>query len=304
MAESIPPYITACPVGCGAPLTPAEIVLPEGPLRRCTACGQLLSQIDEPAYLQSMRQFGRQQFNLPAPHELERRFKVARRRLSRISALLKRPPAAIRMLDVGCSRGGFLAAGARLGFRMEGVEPAPSMAAAARAQGLTAHTGLLEDIGFAAASFDAVTLFEVIKHLKEPLALLRECRRVLKPGGLLVLSTGNTASWTVAAMRGRWDYFHIARDGGHISFYNPRSIELLASRSGFAVELIKTARVRFHEQGDVVRWRYVAGKLAAELLNLPARLAGRGHDMLVFLRAKNCLTASITASTSASLMPK
>ena len=238
MTESIQPYITACPVGCGAPLAPTAITLPEGPLRRCTACGQLLSQIGEPAYWQSMRQFDQRQFNLPAPHELERRLKVARRRLSRISALLKQPPAAIRVLDVGCSRGSFLAAGTRLGFHMEGVEPAASIAAAARAQGLNVRTGLLEDIGFAAASFDAVTLFEVVEHLKEPLALLRECRRVRRPGGLLVLSTGNTASWTVAAMQGRWDYFHIAKDGGHISFYNPRSVALLAMRSGFPVERI------------------------------------------------------------------
>lgn len=285
MTEPIPPYITECPIGCGAPLTPTAIALPEGPLRRCTVCGQLLSQIDEPAYWRSMRQFDQQQFNMPTPRELDRRCKVARRRLSRISALLKQPPAAIRVLDVGCSRGSFLAAGARLGFRMEGVEPAAGIAAAARAQGLNVHTGLLEDIGLAAASFDTVTLFEVIEHLKEPLALLRECRRVLKPGGLLVLSTGNTASWTVAAMRERWDYLHIAKDGGHISFYNPRSVALLASRSGFAVERIETARVKLFEQGDVARWRHAAGKLAAELLNLPARLAGRGHDMLVFLRA-------------------
>ncbi len=45
--------------------------------------------------------------------------------------------------------------------------------------------------------------------------------------------------------------------------------------------------MKFFEQGDVARWRYTAGKLAAELLNLPARLAGRGHDMLVYLRASS-----------------
>ncbi len=284
MAEPVQPYLTACPVGCSAALVPTEIVVPEGPLRRCGECGQLLSQIGERGYWESMQQFDQQQFNLPAPHELERRFKVAGRRLNTIGALLKKPAAAIHVLDVGCSRGSFLAAGTRLGFNMEGVEPAASIAAAARAQGLKVRTGLLKDVGFAAASFDAVTLFEVIEHLKEPLMLLRECHRVLKPGGLLVLSTGNAASWTVAAMQERWDYFHIAKDGGHISFYNPRSIALLATRAGFEVERIETARVKFFEQGDVARWRYVAGKLAAELLNLPARLVGRGHDMLAFLR--------------------
>jgi len=284
MAEPAHPYLTACPVGCKAGLTPTALVLPEGALQRCAECGQLLSRIGEDAYWQSMRQFDQREFNRPSPRELERRFKVARRRLDTISALLNKPPASLRVLDVGCSRGNFLAAGAKLGFYMEGVEPAAGIAAAARADGLKVHTGMLADAGFPAASFDAVTLFEVIEHLKEPLPLLRECHRVLKPGGLLVLSTGNTASWTVVAMQERWDYFHIAKDGGHISFYNPRSVALLAARAGFAAGRIETSRVKFHEKGEIARWRYVAGKLAAELLNLPARLTGRGHDMLAFLR--------------------
>ena len=284
MPESLPPYVDACPVGCGAPLTPTTIVLTEGPLRRCTECGQLLSRIGEAAYRESMRQFDSQDFNQPAPGELARRFRIARRRLGLISALLKPSPAMLRVLDVGCSRGNFLAAGARLGFHMEGVEPAPATAAAARALGLNVHTGLLEQAGLPAAAFDAVTLFEVIEHLKDPLPLMRECRRVLKPRGLLIVSTGNTASWTVAAMQERWDYFDIAKDGGHISFYNPRSLGLLAQRAGFAAERIDTSRVKFHEKDAIARWRYIAGKLCAELLNLPARLTGRGHDMLAFLR--------------------
>ena len=284
MADPGTPYFTACPVGCDAALIPTAIVLPEGPLRRCAACGQLVSAIDEKSYRQSMQRFDAAEFNLPAPREAERRFKLARRRLDTLSALLGRAPADIRVLDVGCSRGAFLAAGAQLGFRMEGVEPAAGIAAAARAQGHKVHTGTLADAALSPASFDAVTLFEVIEHLKEPLALLRECHRVLRPDGVLALTTGNTASWTAAIMRERWDYFHIARDAGHISFYNPRSLELLATRSGFRLERLQTTRVKFFEKGDVAHWRYAAAKLCAELLNLPARLAGCGHDMLAFWR--------------------
>ena len=259
--------------------------MPEGPLRRCPDCGQLVSQAGAALYRQTMTQFDHADFNHPAGHELDRRHEVARRRLRKISGLLgKAAPAAIRLVDVGCSRGQFVAAAAQLGFDAEGVEPAPKSAAAARAAGLRVHQGLLEDLRFPAAAFDALTLFEVVEHLRQPLELLRECRRILKPGGVLVISTGNTASWTVATMRARWDYFDIARDGGHISFFNPSSVRQLAANSGFTVARIETARVKFHEKAATSRSCYVAGKLAAELLNAPARLFGRGHDMVAYLR--------------------
>lgn len=277
-------YIETCPVGCAAPLVTTDIVLPEGPLLRCPECGQLVSQVSRARFRETMAQFDHPDFNQPSGPEFERRFEVARRRLARIAALLAKPPREIQVLDVGCSRGQFIAAATRLGFQAEGVEPAPRMAEAARAAGLRVRTGLLEEQGFPDAGFDAVALFEVVEHLSEPRRLLAECRRVLKPGGLLVLSTANTASWTAAAMGARWDYFHIAKDAGHVSFYNPSSISRLAANCGFAVERIETARVKFHEKGEVPRWRYALAKLAAEALNLPARWLGRGHDLLAYLR--------------------
>jgi len=271
-------------VGCAAPLAATDIVLPEGALLRCPECGQLVSQASAARYWETMTQFDAPDFNQPAGRELERRFTVARRRLATIARLRGKPPRQIRLLDVGCSRGQFIAAAAELGFDAEGVEPAPQIAAAARADGLKVHTGLLEEQRFPDTAFDAVTLFEVIEHLKEPCALLAECRRILRPGGVLALSTGNTASWTVAAMGARWDYFHIAKDGGHVSFFNPGSVRRLAAQCGFEVARIGTARVKFFEKGDAPRGLYVLAKLAAEFLNLPARRAGRGHDMLAYLR--------------------
>ena len=277
-------YIEACPVGCDAPLAATDILLPEGPMLRCTECGQLMSQVSATRYWETMARFDRAEFNQPAGRELARRNAVAQRRLRVLAQLLGTAPRETRILDVGCSRGQFVRAAAALGFRAEGVEPAPHIAAAARASGLTVHQGLLEEQRFAERSFDAVTLFEVIEHLKEPCTLLRECRRILKPRGILVISTGNTASWTAAVMKSRWDYFQIAKDAGHVSFFNPASLRRLASNCGFAVEIVSTSRVKFHEKADTNRGLYTASKLAAELLNMPARLLGRGHDLLAWLR--------------------
>lgn len=280
------PYISACPVGCGTSLASTEIHLPEGPLRRCTSCGQLISAASESRYWETMASFNAPGFNQPAPRELERRRRVAGRRLKTISRLLGKDPADIRLVDIGCSRGQFVDFAAQAGFAAEGVEPAPDIAAAARAAGLNVHTGLLEEQRYPDAAFDAASLFEVVEHLREPLPLLQECRRILKPGGVLIISTGNAASWTVGAMGARWDYFHIEKDGGHISFFNPQSITTLATVCGFNVERIETSRVKFHEKGDVSAALYTAGKIASELLNLPAQLAGRGHDLLAYLRRR------------------
>lgn len=278
------PYVTRCPVGCSAPLETTHIMLAEGALRRCSACGQLLSAADEAQYQKTMAVFNAPEFNQPDPHEVERRRRVAQRRLDTLTRLLHKAPAEIAVLDVGCSRGEFVDAAARAGFTAEGVEPAPDIAAAARALGRKVRTGLLAAQAYADHQFDAVSLFEVLEHLREPLPLLHECRRILKPGGILMISTGNAQSWTVAAMGARWDYFHMQTIGGHISFFNPRSIAAIARDSGFRVERIETARVKFFEKRDVSKPIYLFGKLAAETLNLPARWAGRGHDMLAYLR--------------------
>ena len=280
------PYVAKCPIGCDAPLQPTHLLLPEGPLRRCGHCGQLLSAANESRYWETMASFNAPGFNQPPPREMARRHKVAQRRLQAITRLLGKAPADARLVDIGCSRGQFVDFAVRAGFAAEGVEPAPDIAAAARALGLNVHTGLLEEQRYPDATFDAASLFEVVEHLREPLPLLQECRRILKPGGILLISTGNAASWTVSAMGARWDYFHMEKDGGHISFFNPQSITTLAAICGFNVECIETSRVKFHEKDDTAALTYAIGKIVAELLNLPARAAGRGHDMLAYLRRR------------------
>ena len=278
------PYVTRCPVGCTSLLNITEFALPEGALRRCAACGQLISAASEQRYWETMASFNAPGFNRPQRREIERRRSVAGRRLKTVTRLLGKSPAGLHLIDVGCSRGQFVDFAVQAGFTALGVEPAPDIAAAARALGLNVRTGLLEEQHYPDAAFDAASLFEVVEHLREPLPLLRECWRIIKPGGILIISTGNAASWTVAAMGARWDYFHIEKDGGHISFFNPQSIAAVAHNAGFRVERIETSRVKFHEKGDVSKLTYALGKIAAELLNVPARMAGRGHDMLAYLR--------------------
>lgn len=277
-------YLTSCPVGCKGDLVETDIVLPEGALLRCSACGQLLSQCSESRYWKSMEEFNDPQGTLPNERSIERRLRRSKIFLDKVSKLLEKKPGEVRLLDVGCSSGAFLGAAVKLGYRAEGVEPAAKAAATAQAAGLKVRQGLLHEAGYADGEFDAVTLFEVIEHLKEPGMLLQECRRILRPGGILLIGTGNAAGWSAKAMGAHWEYYDIAKHGGHISFYSAHSLEKLASQVGFTVASVQTRGVRFFDKSNSSEPLYTMAKIAAELVTPLAELLDKGNDMAAYLR--------------------
>jgi len=263
---------------------PTLIELPEGYLRRCTQCGQLMSACTPERYAQSMQEFNAPEGTMLSGKDMERQKK-------RIGHILMQgihhlPPSRskISILDVGCSSGSVLKVGADLGFHVQGVEPAPKAAATARNLGFEVFPGFLHEADFPDNVFDMVTLFEVIEHLREPLVLAHEINRILKPGGVWLIGTGNAESWTAHIMGSRWEYFDIARHGGHISFFNPQSISLLAQKSGFEMVGITTKRVSMANREGTPPLVYHVSRIVRELFEIPARILHKGHDMLVVLR--------------------
>jgi 2-polyprenyl-3-methyl-5-hydroxy-6-metoxy-1,4-benzoquinol methylase len=277
-------FVTNCPVGCAAPLVSSPIELAEGALLRCAACGQLVNQCSEAAYRDALAKWDTAAGTLPDARSVRRHARVSRRRLQTLHAVLGREAAGTKLLDVGCSSGAFLMAARELGLDAEGVEISPEAAEAARKADFRVHTGLLEDARYPAESFDAVALIELLEHLRDPRALLAECRRILRPGGVLMATTPNGASWTAGAMGARWDVFSLRGMGGHVSFFNPGSLRLLAERAGFEVARLETRQVRLAEKGQCPAPIYRLAKVLASALDVPARLAGAGHNLTLYAR--------------------
>lgn len=276
-------YITQCPIGCAGALQPISILLPEGPLMRCAACGQLTSSCSAAAHAASLAKWDTREGTGPDARSTARYREVVTRRLTGASALLGKRAANLKLLDVGCSSGALLAVARDLGFAVRGVEPAPDAAQSAQRAGFEVFQGLLHEAAYADASFDVCVLFEILEHVNEPLALLRECARVLRPGGVLAVNTPNAASWTARAMGARWEGFSLTAMGGHVSFFSPASLALAAQRAGLRVARIETRNVRFYEKGQCGALTYRAAKIAAQLLALPARWARAGHDLLAYM---------------------
>ncbi len=279
-------YVDSCPIGCESGFHNSYIVFPEGPLRRCKNCGQLVSQCSEELYWNSMKEFDDPKGTLPTGKAAYRLSRHTKRILDEIERFSGKKKSGIHLLDVGCSSGPFILAARDFGVEAEGVEPSSGPARTAIQSGLKVYQGYLNDIHLPEESFDVITLFEVLEHLRDPLSLFKECHRILCSSGLLVIRTGNTDSWTVQYMKGRWKYFSIREHGGHISFFNPVSMRKLSERSGFMIADIKTHRVCFYEKGGIPFIYYRLIKIVSDLLNTPASLCGKGHEMRVYLRKR------------------
>jgi SAM-dependent methyltransferase len=143
-----------------------------------------------------------------------------------------------RLLDVGSGNGEFLATMRDLGWEVVGLEPDYAAAAAARRDhGLDVILGTLEGATLDEASFDAVTLSHVIEHVPDPVQTIRECYRLLRRGGVLVVLTPNIASLCHRVFGADWRGLEPPR---HLFLFSPETMRRCASAAGFSAVRIRT----------------------------------------------------------------
>jgi SAM-dependent methyltransferase len=142
-----------------------------------------------------------------------------------------------------------------------------------------------------AARFDVISMIEVIEHLPAPLEPLQLVARLLKPGGLLLLTTGNLQS-PVARRQGI--HYRYCAPEIHVSLFNPHCLARIYQRVGLAPRFVRYSGVVKFKVLKSLRHRAVLRALASSCLKLPPFV--RAVDRLYGVSAMPCAVKSDTSN--------
>jgi 2-polyprenyl-3-methyl-5-hydroxy-6-metoxy-1,4-benzoquinol methylase len=228
-----------CPVCGGNEAVPALTLVdrfapPESrvpfPLARCRACGLLRlhprpdDQTLREAYSASYAPHTRPGLSGRAKGLLER---WSVRRMSNHFAEPK------RVLDIGCATGDLLLAIRRAGNdAVTGVEPVEAAVTVARARGLDVRHGTIEDARFPSVRYDTIVLSHTLEHVPDPGATLREVRRVLAPGGSVIIWLPNVESFEARLLKSWWIGYDAPR---HLTTFGVTTLTRALEASGLRV---------------------------------------------------------------------
>jgi SAM-dependent methyltransferase len=151
-----------------------------------------------------------------------------------------------RVLDVGCGSGAFARMMADRGYEAVGVEPF-SLGKPVDEPGLRLIRAEFADVKAEIGTFDVVTMWHVLEHIVSPKELLEGVLDVLAPGGVLVVSVPNFASWQSRFFKGGWFHLDPPR---HITHFDRSTLHALLE--GLDLEVVSERT--FHLEYGPVGW--------------------------------------------------
>lgn len=235
-----------------------------GKILRCRTCGfgfRQLRPTDE-----ELSRLYRQLDPEVYERETRGRLRTAQRHLK----IVQRYVAGGRLVDVGCASGSFLRCAADAGWSVVGVEPAQTLCAKAK-QLLSGRGDILctslQQAGLAPSSFDALTLWDVLEHVPDPLEFMKYCASLLKPGGYLFANVPDLDSRQARFLGERWPLL-LAE---HLNYFNRRSLKFCGERAqlqwvdfgrrpaSFSLEYVFYRLAQHHVLGATLSHRMVSG---------------------------------------------
>ncbi|HRR22573.1 MAG TPA: class I SAM-dependent methyltransferase [Desulfomonilia bacterium] len=195
-------------------------------------------------------------------------------RRAHLMYLDRMPPG--RLLEIGCGDGQRLALFKSCGWEVEGQEVDQKAAAQVFGRyGIKVHLGCIEHLSLREASYDAIIMNHVIEHVHDPVGLLIECRRLLRPGGVLVAKTPNIESRGHQVFRSCWRGLEPPR---HLWIFSGNALRSCAEKAGFPLidiwaEAVNAGGMYWMSHGIVIKEKQTTWPVVQSLSGL-VRAAG------------------------------
>jgi len=172
-----------------------------------------------------------------------------------------------RALDIGCGPGYFLTAAQNLGFDVHGLDPSDYIVEMAqKTWGDRIQLGLIESANYQPESFDLVVAFDTFEHIYDPKQFLSAIHNVLKPGGVLAITTPNPAS-TLAKVSGKkWVSFKLPE---HVFYWSPETIRKILEENFEVLEIRRAGQ--YATLGFLFRRLFRLGNNPGNFLNAVIR---------------------------------
>ena len=143
-----------------------------------------------------------------------------------------------KLLDIGSGAGFFLKAVEGIGWQAEGVELSETAAAYAKdVVHVRTWAGKIEETNLPSDEYGLVTMLDILEHLFDPIAVLREVHRVLKPGGALIVLTPDFNSLSRRVYGRQWAVLTPAE---HLFYFTEKTLGRMLEEAGFRVQGIRT----------------------------------------------------------------
>lgn len=144
-----------------------------------------------------------------------------------------------KFLDIGCGNGAYESylINDNSNWEFYGIEPNKnSFQAAKDIKGFKVFNGNLREAGYPDNFFDVILMSHSLEHLSDPMASLKKCYRILKPGGRLVISVPNFNSLARRFFGKYWFHLDAPR---HLFHFNPDILKKMIEKSGFKIEQLR-----------------------------------------------------------------
>ncbi len=226
--------VESCPVCQGRPAAVRRVVR-AGKVAACGACGAWY-RIPRPSSEELAKIYDQKYYRPWGLDEDEEISRITKRatfapllRLAR--ELIPKRQEALRVLDVGAATGMLLEMAAASGAEVYAVEPNPYSAGIIRQRLGTdrVYEGDLNACDFPHQSFDLITMTDVIEHLPDVHRTLQTAAVLLRPGGVLMITTPRIDSLSRMLMGANWLHFKVE----HIQYFSSRAVRLALQKAGF-----------------------------------------------------------------------